>query len=212
MVLVPEKITCPAVRRVGHCDVYRDRGRSNRNHPVYDRTNGAVLATSSSPMLREPTTGPTLPATSCPAPARELHRLWPIAAGQIVTPGIYTDTMNTATTPSPSPRQLPVPAQFRQPIWPLALTQARWLNPHRRSQSIAPTWLPTMSVSMPVCDGRNRDNRSMTGPAKALLHYQLFSTPGTPPTGATRLAPIPWRGPAMTTQPLTSTARSLRSS
>ena len=102
-----------------------------------------------------------------------------IAAGQIVTPGIYTDTINTATT------TFSVTATIASACTVSATNLAFGaysgaLVKSTSTISVNCTNLAPYNVGLNagVATGATVTNRSMTGPAKALLHYQLFSNSG----------------------------------
>jgi spore coat protein U-like protein len=102
-----------------------------------------------------------------------------IAAGQIVPPGTYTDTMSTATTTfsvtvtiakacSVSATNLAFGTYTRTQVRATSTISVNCTN-------LAPY---NVGLSAGLATGATVTNRSMTGPASALLKYQLFSNSG----------------------------------
>lgn len=102
-----------------------------------------------------------------------------IAAGQIVPPGTYTDTMNTATTTYSV--TVIIAKACSVSATNLAFgTYTRALIQATSTISVNCTNLTPYNVGLNAgaATGATVTNRSMTGPGSALLKYQLFSNSG----------------------------------
>jgi spore coat protein U-like protein len=102
-----------------------------------------------------------------------------IAAGQIVPPGTYTDTMNTATTTFSVTVVITATCSISATNLSFG-TYTRALVQSTSTISVNCTNLTPYNVGLNagVATGATVTNRSMTGPGSALLKYQLFSNSG----------------------------------
>ncbi|MGD0890974.1 MAG: spore coat U domain-containing protein [Terracidiphilus sp.] len=102
-----------------------------------------------------------------------------IAAGQIVPPGTYTDTMNTATTTFSVTATIASTCSVSATNLAFG-TYTRTLVRATSTISVNCTDLAPYNVGLNAgaAAGATVTNRSMTGPNSALLPYQLFSNAG----------------------------------
>ncbi|MGA2649185.1 MAG: spore coat protein U domain-containing protein [Terracidiphilus sp.] len=102
-----------------------------------------------------------------------------VTAGQVVPPGTYTDTMNTATTTFSVTVIIAKACSISATNMAFG-TYTRTLVQSTSTISVNCTDLTPYNVGLNagVATGATVTNRSMTGPGSALLKYQLFSNSG----------------------------------
>jgi spore coat protein U-like protein len=102
-----------------------------------------------------------------------------IAAGQTVPPGTYTDTMDTATTTFSVSATIPSACSVSATTMAFgAYSGALVKSTSTVSVTCTNTTPYNVGLNAGLATGATVTNRSMTGPAKALLRYQLFSNSG----------------------------------
>ncbi len=110
-----------------------------------------------------------------------------VAAGQFVIPGLYTDTITATVTASgnsfPATFTVNATVQATCLVSATAMAFGTYSTAAVTSTSVLSftctnTTLYTVSLSAGLATGATVTNRSMTGPASALLGYKLFSDSG----------------------------------